>query len=329
MKTKINEQLYCMNLVDKLDSAMAYDYLFVFGGCEERTYRILQLLDEKSIAVKDVIIIDCQNTTYCVPNDSQPDTYRGYESAKFKYTVLKNCIMDPSAFIKSLSTQGICICSGSAVGIDITSMPHPYFFVLLKYLKERILIKCVDVFYTEPNQYIITCEMFGKYKYASSVGELTAEPMPAYTGTRSDKEHMLLVIQMGFEGQLSQFIYDSTSPEKYVVINGFPSYLPKYRDLSIIFNELLEKETCEEIYSASADNPFEMYNVLKLINERFSGYEINIAPLGTKPMALGACVFVLDHPEVKIVYPRPAQYVMQTSKGYSRSWWYKILLNIP
>jgi hypothetical protein len=58
------------------------------------------------------------------------------------------------------------------------------------------------------------------------------------------------------------------------------------------------------------------------------GIFINIAPLGTKPMALGACLFALHNPEVRVVYPVPEHYEDKYSDECWNSWTYKLPLVI-
>jgi len=65
---------------------------------------------------------------------------------------------------------------------------------------------------------------------------------------------------------------------------------------------------------SKANNPFEIYNLLQGIKIKTPNNFINIAPLGTKPMALGACLFALHNPAVRIIYPLPDAY--ESKYGY-------------
>ena len=56
---------------------------------------------------------------------------------------------------------------------------------------------------------------------------------------------------------------------------------------------------------------------------------MTLAPLGTKPMALGACMFAIDNDDVRVVYPRPKEYVSQTTRASWRSWRYDVRLSRP
>ena len=80
------------------------------------------------------------------------------------------------------------------------------------------------------------------------------------------------------------------------------------------------------LYFSTANNPFETFAALEEIAYNFPDSFINIAPLGTKPMALGACIFGLFHPDSRIIYPLPFEYKEKTTSDCWSSWYYKIPL---
>ncbi len=96
---------------------------------------------------------------------------------------------------------------------------------------------------------------------------------------------------MGFDSDLSKEINVDVSPTETVVINGFPSYSSKFKDISLVTNERLVGDSNIKIKYARANNPFEVYNLLENIkSEDKDNTFMKFAPLGTKPMALGACL---------------------------------------
>jgi len=59
----------------------------------------------------------------------------------------------------------------------------------------------------------------------------------------------------------------------------------------------------------ASDNPFAVRNVLEEISEETKGaYNVIIGPFGTKPQAVGAFLYWLEHPKVQIVYSFPIEY---------------------
>ena len=60
---------------------------------------------------------------------------------------------------------------------------------------------------------------------------------------------------------------------------------------------------------APAYDPFETKHTLdEIYYECSNDYNISIAPLGSKPMALGAGFFALEHDDCRIIYPYPQEY---------------------
>lgn len=101
--------------------------------------------------------------------------------------------------------------------------------------------------------------------------------------------------------------------------------MPKFRDISLLNNKELVA-TCgrNDIYSTSSDNPFEVYNVLKRIKEKYNGYKMLIAPLGAKPLALGVCIFAIDYPQTAVLYVESSKYVERTTEKEGESWKYQL-----
>ena len=79
-----------------------------------------------------------------------------------------------------------------------------------------------------------------------------------------------------------------------------------------------------KIEYVKANNPFETFNLLETLKKEHPDAFFNIAPLGSKPMALGACLFSLLDESVRIVYPLPEKYAHKTTNECNYSWSYKI-----
>ncbi|KAF6242088.1 hypothetical protein C6988_10185 [Nitrosopumilus sp. b1] len=151
--------------------------------------------------------------------------------------------------------------------------------------------------------------------------------IPGFGSHEGKKE--LLVILLGFEGNRSLEILNEITPYKTITINGFPSYLLDYKDQSIILNrDFLFQSGCKKaIKRASASDPFETYEVLETILKEHPGYLLTIAPLGSKPMALGSLIFLLEHPDSsRAVFSYPQEYVSkdQPAQKYGKTWFYRL-----
>jgi hypothetical protein len=210
----------------------------------------------------------------------------------------------------------------SSLAIDISVFTRPYFLSVLRCLKEYMGIKQIDVVYTEPSSYLQS----GQSKYEFSVGSYEAIEIPGYTGRRMARNKRLLVILLGFEEAPSRCIRDDIEPNVVVPVNGFPSYLLHYKDESILANKNLlgDNKVRALMKFAPANDPFETYNTLDEICRNYADHAVTIAPLGTKPMALGSAMYALRHHDVRISDALPRKYKYMTSMDWGTSWLFRI-----
>jgi len=163
------------------------------------------------------------------------------------------------------------------------------------------------------------------FNFSKAQEGIEIKSIPGFEGARVKKN--ILVILLGFDGKVALRVKEMYSAEKVLLINGFPSYLPKFRDISLMNNkELVCGCEKEEIFSTYADNPFEVYNLLNRIREKNADYKLLIAPLGAKPLALGVCKFVLDYPQMGVLYADSSKYVEKSTEKFGETWEYHIEL---
>ena len=229
-------------------------------------------------------------------------------------------IMDPTSATGPMDAWTEYLCAGKKVGIDITLFTKPYFFWLIKYLHRTGLAR-VSVFYTEPESYRYS--QGSPETYHSTAGPLTVSEIQGFPGGARVGESTHLTIFLGFDGELSAAVNEDVAPEELVVVNGFPSYVPKFKDISLV-NNSDTVDAATERRSSAADNPFDTYNELELIRKSAGEKPMTIAPLGTKPMALGACLFAISHEDVRIVLPLPNEYLTKTTRKSWRTWRYGV-----
>lgn len=135
------------------------------------------------------------------------------------------------------------------------------------------------------------------------------------------KKKELLVYLIGFEGMLTEAIDREKEPEKKIIINGFPSYLLSYKDVSILNNTHLFSNTYSIDY-CTASNPFQTYNKLLSIYNRYNDeYKITIAPCGSTPSSIGAVMFAATIDDVNIIISRPERYNFE-ERVYENRWLY-------
>jgi len=212
-----------------------------------------------------------------------------------------------------------------SLGIDISSMPIPYIAQILHFLHRKHESISLTIYYTEPSHYNLN----NLFEFSSFSGEIDIRTVPGYEGETSQVGEVKRVVfyLMGFEmTYLSKLIPQDVNPNEIAPINGFPSYFPKYKDISLINNDTNFYAQDIEIVYSEANNPFEAYNTMVVLANKFDGFRIDIIPVGTKPMALGACMFALNQGDSKcrIIFPFPADYRPNQSTGCGKLWEYKL-----
>ena len=235
------------------------------------------------------------------------------------HVVLCNDYDSDVLFLNSLEFK-----EDDVVAIDITNFCIPDLFRIMYVLKEIKMLKQVLVFYTEPKHYLYDNGfLWSTYKYMLGEREYTLIE-EYYTSSNPDKT--LLVCLLGFDKLVSKYVYENANVKDTIVINGFPPYIPKLKDISLYSNyELVSMLSKNNIFRAQANDPFSVYNTLVDIQKEYPNYILNICSLGTKPMTLGACIFALDNPgKVKVSYPVPKKYKISTTKENAEMWYYKI-----
>ena len=313
-------ELVSMDIIKK-DS---FDIVLLAGGSDYRAYEILKLMKSENVSIKKILLFYFLER---VKDIDKNDPYYDYQKIGFNNILPIQCyIRDPNSCLQNLIPLETELLSAQKIALDISCFTKPYFFYLIKLFKERFKIDCISVFYTEPQSYLFPRGIFSSYR--SSTGPITILEIPGFPGYEARGEKRVLVILLGFDGDLSKEINEDISPSETLVVNGFPSYSPKFKDISLIANEKLTSDKDVVIRFSRANNPFEVFNLLEDIKNQNESSFINIAPLGTKPMALGACLFALNYPDVRVVYPLPETYEKVTTKRCWNSWRYLIPLNL-
>lgn len=300
------------------------DILLLAGGSDYRAYEILRMMRSGNVSIKKIVLFHFSER---IKDLNKNDPYYDFQSFGFRNILPIQCsIKNPNSCLEDLISLEVELSSPLKIALDISCFTKPYFFYLIKLFKERFKIGCISVFYTEPLSYLFPLGIFSSYR--SSAGPLTILEIPGFPGSEARGEKRVLIILLGFDGDLSKEIHEDISPSETVVINGFPSYSPKFKDISLTVNEKLTSDKNVRIKFSRANNPFEAFNVLEEIKNKNGNSFINIAPIGTKPMALGACLFALNYPDVRVVYPLPEMYEKVTTKKCWSSWHYLIPLNL-
>lgn len=268
---------------------------FIFSGCDEkRSTTVLNHLLDKDIKVEYLLNISYSKYDF-------PKVYEKIINMENVKTV--SVIEDPMSFINDLKGIPSEFWEHDVL-IDISCIRIPEMFSLLKSLKLQNKIKCLKTAYSIPYDYVFMNEPFTSYR--SYYGDLKMFELLGFSGPGGTTKFHDLYMFLGFEGALGLKVFENCQYNNLLLINNLPSFFPKYKDISVINNYQLMQAKHKYLYTP-ADNPFEAYNLLdSMIGDDTDA--ICIAPLSTKLVALGICLYALNNEFVRVVYPISSQY---------------------
>lgn len=300
-----------------------FDFFFLAVGSDFRAYESLRIAKENQVEIKNVIVFEF-NERYESVKKRNKNGSELYKKIDYNKNIIKCSIKNPSEALKELKLD---IPANGKIAVDISFFTKPFYFTLLNWLKVLFDINEVTIFYTEPKNYLFNKGLYNQYH--SSFGPISIEEISSYSGDDSTKNDSLLIIMLGFDGDLSTELDESIAPKKTILVNGFPSYSPNFKDISLITNEKVVNKGGNKLLFSRSTNPFDTYNLLNEIKskEEYKDLFINIAPIGTKPMSLGVCLFALHNPDVRIIYPVPEKFESVTSNKAWNIWFYEITLS--
>lgn len=275
-------------------NAQSYDIFILANGSDDRTLEMARILNQKSTDIQTIVLLKYQDDI------TASEIEKLFPSAQILPIVIDQ---SQTKFVKNLQNISDKLCSEKIL-IDISCIHIPEMFILLKYLKTSNPKYKVDIAYSTPFDYEFPEEPFTSY--CSYYGNLKTTDLLGFGGVSDGSAHSQMIVFLGFEGVLASKVTEDIQYEELLLVNNLPSFFPKYKDICVINNyDLLSTHRSKLLY-VPANNPFETFNFL---NSVFDGESsICIAPLSTKPVALGVCLYAMAHNTLRVVYPISEQY---------------------
>lgn len=201
--------------------------------------------------------------------------------------------------------------------LDITGLPHHVWAPILRGL--RTLGTPCSVLYAEPADYrkSLTPTEGTIFDLSDRISGIA--PIPGFASlARSGDDDALFIPLLGFEGARFAFVLEAVQPksDSILPIVGVPGFRAEYPFYAFMGNSVPLKESgaWSNVRLARADCPFSLYQVLSDLSDRYPGRKIEIAPIGTKPHALGAVLYCLDYPDTtELVYDHPVRKAARTA----------------
>jgi hypothetical protein len=137
-------------------------------------------------------------------------------------------------------------------------------------------------------------------------------PLPGLVRLRQGGDRGVLVALIGFEGWRFDAVLAKLEPDAGTVIPliGVPGFRAEYPFFTVEGNVIpLERDdNWTRRQFATANDPFEVFEVLSCLQEKHNGVLLRIAMVGTKPHALGAVIYHAVNPELsELIYDNPVR----------------------
>src|SRR5205814_58026 len=136
-----------------------------------------------------------------------------------------------------------------------------------------------------------------------------------------DDLNIPFVALLGFEGGRFTYVLENIQPSKDIFpVIGVPGFRPEFPFIAYWGNKrsLEDSKRWTNVKYVAANSLVEVYDLLtKLKKDNVSG-KLKVAPIGTKPNAIGAILFAIKNPnDVELVYDNPIRKIKRT-KGVGK-----------
>lgn len=307
-------KLYKMHRLDAVSKLQTIEGFIYFHSNEDRSTNVAELYCDHGKLPSRVLAIGMVEDGFVPKLDNYVGTieYTKCTTGSLTDSVIP-CLRRIDSYVRDKTN----------IGVDISAMPVPIFIQILHFLFETHANIKILVCYTEPKLY----NLDNLFDFKSFQGEIELRAIPGFEGKSSQEDQIKRIVFyiLGFEkNYINSLIPRDMKSDGIIPINGFPSYFPKYKDISTVNNNVNYHELDIKMVFSEANNPFEVYNQLCDLKRRYEEYCIDIVSAGTKPMALGACLFALKNSEygVRILFPFPNEYISKNSVGNGPIWGY-------
>jgi len=206
---------------------------------------------------------------------------------------------------------------GERIYIDITGLSHEVWAPLLRGAINTH--KQVQVVYVEPRTY-----SYSKTPTGSEIFDLSEKirdilPLPGFTSLVEPKseDSVIFVPLLGFEGQRLAYVIEKVQPsmKTTIPIVGVPGFRPEYPFHTYLGNRniLRKNDLYTRVRFAVANSASDVFCQLCEIADQHPESLLKIAPIGTKPHALGAILFaIFAQARVELVYDHPIRKLERT-----------------
>jgi hypothetical protein len=223
---------------------------------------------------------------------------------------------DSEIFDKDDIVEYLADKNGKKVLIDSTTLNFAEILILTQALKE-VGLKDLEILYVEPVKYKHKnkgIDILHKRDFELSEGIIGYEAIPGHALLVTNEITQKVVFLCGFEAErIDRALEDSQiNGTNCSCIFGVPAFSPGFEMDSFDNNisVIKERKISGGINFCGATNPLA---VMHTLDEMFKGLDedeqLFVVPLATKPMNIGACLFLLNKPKdkVAVLYDHPKE----------------------
>jgi hypothetical protein len=211
--------------------------------------------------------------------------------------------------------------------LDITGLSHHVWAPLLR--AGLTVGAAINAVYVEPRDYRFSTtptegEIFDLSERISGIA-----PIPGFASLSDrDDDKVCFIPLLGFEGTRFAYLLEKVQPpgDKTFPVIGVPGFRPQYPFFTYHGNKsaLIQTQAWKNVRYAIANCPFSLFYALEDIAKDYPQDLLKVAPIGTKPHALGAVLYAIARPQnVEIVYDHPIRKPSRT-EGTSRLLVYRV-----
>ena len=188
--------------------------------------------------------------------------------------------------------------------VDISTFTKRHMLLLLRFLDEARLLPRTAVYYTEPQDYVTDLYL------PMSFGLASVSAVPGFIASVPLSRPTLLVVFLGYDGDRARAIYENLDPDEVRLVVPRPAYRPEWEQRTEHMNrgliDLIGEGALRYADSRDAQEVADQLATEILPPAVLEEYRCSVAPLGTKPQALGLYLFWRQVPRsFSIIYAQP------------------------
>ena len=287
-----------------------YNYINELIPQAESVYIYGYSTEERSHCVDDLKNIFSANVTFIQIEESGKDRFRDLNST-IEYNLRSS----------SSILQFFELYKTTCIYLDVTGLNNRISASLLKNafeLKNSFISPEIRVIYVEPETYTIA-----RFKAEGVLNDLSEqidgiEPLPGFASIiPGDSEDEIFVVLLGFEGGRFTHLIENIQPQKDTItpVIGVPGFRLEYPFAAYWGNRrsIKDTEAWRNVKYIGANSIVDIYIYLTSLLVKNPDKKIKVAPIGTKPHAIGAILFAIKNfDKVELIYDNPIRKTTRT-----------------